>query len=97
MTENNHVVYMLQCGDDTLYTGYTNDLAHRMQMHNEGKGAKYTRGRGPFSVVYTETFQTKRPAMQREYQIKQLTREDKIQLIQAKAESSDKNEHTKEF
>jgi len=46
--ELNHVVYILQCKDDTLYTGYTNDLRKRIAMHEQGKGAKYTRGRGPF-------------------------------------------------
>ena len=47
-------VYMLRCKDDSLYTGWTNDLEHRLQMHATGKGAKYTRGRGPLTLVYTE-------------------------------------------
>jgi len=76
-----HVVYILKCNDDSLYTGYTNDLKRRLKMHTEGKGAKYTRGRGPFQVVYLEKLSTKNEAMRREYQIKQLARKEKIELI----------------
>lgn len=78
-----HLVYMLKCKDNTLYTGYTNDLAHRLMMHESGKGAKYTRGRGPFEVVHIEEFPTKEEALQREYQIKQLPRPQKEALIGA--------------
>lgn len=81
MEQNEHIVYILRCNDRTLYTGYTTDLENRMEAHNEGKGAKYTRGRGPFQVMYVEKFPTKEEAMQREYQIKQLTRKGKFQLI----------------
>ena len=77
-----HLVYILKCKDDSFYTGYTNDLPHRMKMHESGKGAKYTRGRGPFEVVYTEEFATKKEAMKREYQIKQLNRREKEKLIE---------------
>lgn len=80
---------MLKCKDNTLYTGYTNDLEHRLQMHTSGKGAKYTRGRGPFEVVYTEGFVSKEEALQREYQIKQLTRAKKNALIETRG-SADK-------
>ncbi|WP_010648970.1 GIY-YIG nuclease family protein [Oceanobacillus massiliensis] len=80
--ENEHVVYMLRCKDDSLYTGYTNNLEHRLKMHESGKGAKYTRGRGPFKVVFVERFSSKEAAMQKEYQIKQLSRKEKMQLIQ---------------
>ncbi|MFC4024139.1 GIY-YIG nuclease family protein [Oceanobacillus longus] len=76
-----HVVYILRCKDDSLYTGYTNNLEHRLKMHESGKGAKYTRGRGPFVVVFVEKFKTKEEAMQKEYQIKQLSRKDKKLLI----------------
>lgn len=81
--ENNkeHVVYILKCNDNSFYTGYTNDLANRVKMHTEGKGAKYTRGRGPFQVVYIEKFETKEQAMQREYRIKRLERKEKVELI----------------
>ncbi|MGY0694509.1 GIY-YIG nuclease family protein [Virgibacillus sp. FSP13] len=81
MGEFEHVVYMLKCKDDTLYTGYTNNLEKRLRMHESGKGAKYTRGRGPFQVELVETFETKEEAMKREYAIKKLPRHDKEQLI----------------
>ncbi|NBJ70866.1 MULTISPECIES: GIY-YIG nuclease family protein [Clostridia] len=79
--ENKHTVYILRCKDRTLYTGYTNNLERRLKMHQEGKGAKYTRGRGPFQVVYVEYFETKEQAMKKEYTIKQLTREEKWRFI----------------
>jgi len=81
MDANKHIVYILRCRDDTLYTGYTNDLQRRLQMHKKGKGAKYTRGRGPFQVVYTKAFSTKTLALQHEYKIKQLNRKQKLKLI----------------
>ncbi|KGP71527.1 GIY-YIG nuclease family protein [Pontibacillus yanchengensis] len=76
-----HVVYMLQCKDQSLYTGYTNNFERRLRMHEEGKGAKYTRGRGPFTLMYYEVFSTKEEAMQAEYRIKRLTRSGKEELI----------------
>ncbi|WP_174615325.1 GIY-YIG nuclease family protein [Virgibacillus ihumii] len=84
MEDNEHIVYILRCSDNTLYTGYTNDLEHRLVMHEEGKGAKYTRGRGPFQVLFVEKFPEKSEALQREYEIKQLTRKGKFQLIRDK-------------
>lgn len=81
MGENKHIVYILKCKDNTLYTGYTNNLKRRIKLHEEGKGAKYTRGRGPFEIVYTEHFSSKQEAMRKEYEIKQLTRKEKEQLI----------------
>jgi putative endonuclease len=78
---NNHVVYMLLCKDNSLYTGYTNDLATRIKKHEAGKGAKYTRGRGPFALLYKEQFKTKEAAMKREYEIKQFSRDAKLELI----------------
>lgn len=89
MGDCEHVVYILQCKDDTLYTGYTNNLEHRLNQHQIGKGAKYTRGRGPFVVVYVERFMNKQTAMQREYQIKQLSRQQKKELIADKAKEED--------
>jgi putative endonuclease len=74
---------MLKCKDQSLYTGYTNDLANRLRMHESGKGAKYTRGRGPFQVVHTEAYDTKEEALRREYQIKQLSRSEKEDLIKS--------------
>ena len=79
-----HYVYILRCNDDTLYTGYTNDVKKRLEKHENGKGAKYTRGRGPLELLYTEEFERKEIAMQREYQIKRLTRQQKLNLIQSK-------------
>ncbi|MHA6252923.1 GIY-YIG nuclease family protein [Oceanobacillus sp. CAU 1775] len=81
MEDRIHLVYILKCKDNTLYTGYTNDLPNRLKMHTEGKGAKYTRGRGPFEVVYTEAFLTKEEAMRREYEVKKLSRMEKNRLI----------------
>lgn len=92
-----HVVYILKCKDHTLYTGYTNDLKRRLEMHNNGKGAKYTRGRGPFQVMHVETYSTKTEAMKREYQIKQLTRPEKFQLIQNQSREVIHDEHTEKF
>ena len=74
--------YMVQCADGTLYTGWTNCLEKRLKAHNSGRnGAKYTKTKRPVSLVYYEGFFTKEEAMQREYQIKQLTRERKLELI----------------
>lgn len=84
MDHKEHTVYILRCKDQTLYTGYTNDLQKRLELHKSGKGAKYTRGRGPFQVMYIETFQTKEEALKKEYEIKQLPRKEKFQLIQDK-------------
>lgn len=74
-------VYILRCGDGSLYTGWTNDLEKRFKAHVEGKGAKYTRGRGPLELVYFEKFDNKIDAMKREYAIKRLKRVQKEKLI----------------
>ncbi|UOQ91340.1 GIY-YIG nuclease family protein [Halobacillus shinanisalinarum] len=73
----NHFVYMLRCKDDTLYTGYTNNLEARLQKHTSGKGAKYTRGRGPFTLVYCQVYESKTKAMHNEYKMKQLSKLEK--------------------
>ena len=74
--------YIVQCADGTLYTGWTNCLARRMKAHNEGKsGAKYTQAKRPVKLVYYEGFATREEAMSREYRIKQLTREKKLELM----------------
>ena len=74
--------YMVKCADGTLYTGWTNCLEKRLKAHNGGRnGAKYTKTKRPVSLVYYEGFFTKEEAMQREYQIKELTRERKLELI----------------
>ena len=74
-------VYMLRCGDQTLYTGITDDVPKRLAAHRAGKGAKYTRGRGPLEVVYLEELPDKSAALKREYAIKRLRREEKEQLL----------------
>ncbi len=74
--------YMVECSDGTLYTGYTNDLEKRIKSHNSGRGAKYTRSRLPVKLVYFEEHETKEEAMRREWQIKHLTRQQKICLLQ---------------
>lgn len=77
-----NVTYILRCSDNSLYTGWTNDITHRLKMHNEGKGAKYTRGRGPVELVYLEEFETKQEAMSKEAKIKRLSRKEKLQLVE---------------
>lgn len=76
-------VYILRCADSTLYTGITDNLEHRVAMHNEGRGAKYTRGRNPVTVVYTETLCGKSAALRREAAIKKLSRTEKLALIRS--------------
>ncbi|TDM12338.1 GIY-YIG nuclease family protein [Macrococcus bovicus] len=76
-----HYIYILECADGTYYTGYTTDLDRRLNAHNKGKGAKYTRVRRPVRRLYEEVFPSKQEAMQREYAIKQLTRSQKERLI----------------
>lgn len=73
-------VYMLRCGDGTLYTGITDDVDRRFAAHQAGKGAKYTRGRGPLELVYREELADKSAALKREYQIKRLPRMEKQAL-----------------
>ena len=73
--------YILECSDGSFYTGWTNNLEKRIICHNKGKGAKYTRGRLPLKLVYFEEFIEKRDAQKREYVIKHLTRNDKLNLI----------------
>lgn len=76
-----NITYILRCADGTLYTGWTNDLPRRLLAHNAGTGAKYTRPRRPVILVYQESFDSKQDAMRREWEIKQLTRSQKLQLI----------------
>ena len=73
--------YILRCSDNTLYTGWTNNLAKRIKIHNAGKGARYTRGRLPVELLYYEVFSTKQAAQKREAQIKKLSRQEKLLLI----------------
>ncbi len=73
-------VYLLECSDLTLYTGITNSLTKRVEKHNSGKGAKYTRGRTPVKLLKFWTCQSKGDALRLEYKIKQLSREEKLKL-----------------
>ncbi len=74
-------VYILRCNDDSLYTGWTNNLEKRLKTHLAGKGAKYTKARLPVELVYYEEFEDKIEAMKREYKIKQLSRKEKLKLV----------------
>ena len=74
--------YILRCADGTLYCGWTNNLEQRLEAHNSGCGGKYTRSRLPVELVYFEEFETKEEAMSREWHIKQLTRAQKLKLIE---------------
>ena len=78
---NKNFTYIVECSDHTLYTGWTNDLEKRIEAHNTGKGAKYTKTRRPVRLVYFETFATKEEAMSREYHIKRMSRQEKIKFI----------------
>ena len=74
--------YMVRCRDDSLYTGWTNHLEKRVEDHNRGRGAKYTKSRRPVELVYYEQFETKEEAMRREWEIKQLTHQQKEKLLE---------------
>ena len=76
--------YIIKCKDGSLYTGWTNNLEKRLEAHNSGTGAKYTRTRHPVELMYYETFDTKEEAMSREYRIKKLSRAEKLNLTNKK-------------
>lgn len=78
-----YYVYILRCGDGSLYTGITTDVARRAAVHNAGKGAKYTRSRLPVTVVYQEPQPDKSAALRREIEIKAMTRAEKLKLIES--------------
>lgn len=77
-------VYILRCGDGSLYTGWTNDLDARLRAHSAGRGGSYTRAHLPVELVYSETLPTKQAAMSREWHLKRLTRAQKLELISGK-------------
>ena len=77
-----HWVYVIECADGTYYTGYTTDLQRRVSEHDDGEGAKYTRGRTPVELVHSERFESRSAAMAREYEIKQLRRAEKARLVE---------------
>lgn len=76
-----HVVYVLECADGTLYTGYTTDLERRVTEHEAGVGAKYTRGRAPVEVVHVERYDSRSAGLSREHEIKALSRAEKEALV----------------
>lgn len=82
MTEQTWKLYILRCKDGSLYCGITTDVLARLEVHRSGKGAKYTRGRGPLELVYTEECGNHSTALKREFAVKQLTRQQKEQLIE---------------
>ena len=91
--ERKNYTYLLQCADGSLYCGWTNDLEKRVRIHNEGKGAKYTRTRRPVRLVYAEAFATREEAMSREWHLKKMSRTQKLRLIR---ESLGENRSVKE-
>ncbi len=80
-TERQFITYILRCADDTLYTGWTTDIVQRLKAHNSGSGAKYTRSRVPVALLTSWIFDSKSEAMQMEYAIKQMPRQQKLDLI----------------
>ena len=76
-----HFVYVLECGDGSLYTGYTTDVQRRVEEHRDGIGAKYTRGRTPIELVHVEAFPDRSAAQAREAEIKSLSRREKKVLV----------------
>ena len=84
MMEQTWYLYILRCGDDTLYTGITTDVEKRLEAHRSGKGAKYTRGRAPLELAYREVCGSHSQALKREYQVKALSRQEKQRLIRTK-------------
>ncbi len=79
-----YYLYILRCGDNTLYTGIAADVDKRLAVHQSGKGAKYTRGRGPLTVVYREKCDDKSAALRREREVKALSRKEKLALIEGR-------------
>lgn len=86
-----YYTYIVQCSDGTYYTGYTTDINNRIRVHNQKKGAKYTRSRTPVVLMYHEEHKTKSDAMRREAAIKKLTREQKENLIQSRKKDHNRN------
>ena len=91
--ESQWYLYMLRCGDGSLYTGITTDVEKRLEAHRAGKGAKYTRGRGPLELVYRELCASHGDALRREVQIKRLSRQEKQALVAFSEEIDGKSEN----
>ncbi|HXB11213.1 MAG TPA: GIY-YIG nuclease family protein [Bacteroidia bacterium] len=75
--------YIVECSDKTLYTGTTNDIAERIAKHNEGTGAKYTKGRGPVKILYCHSFESRSEACKHEYELKQFSKTAKFDIIKS--------------
>ncbi len=91
MKTGKNYVYIVKCSDGSYYTGWTTDLDKRIKAHNAGvRGAKYTRGRRPVTLVYYEEYETSKEAQSREWHIKQLNRKEKEQLIMSKISDSER-------
>lgn len=97
MNGEGYTVYILECHDATLYTGITNHLQKRLQQHHQGKAAKYTRGRGPFKLVWTEEHPDRASASRREREIKAWSRKQKQQLIEASQRERGNHGETEEL
>ncbi len=80
--EEAHYVYIVRCANDTFYTGYAKDVTQRIRTHNAGRGGRYTRSHLPVTLLAMWSFTSKREALQAEYKIKQLSRKQKLQLIE---------------
>lgn len=89
--EETWTVYILRCGDDSLYTGIAKDALRRLEMHRAGKGAKYTKGRSPLTLVYTEILPDHSAALRREIEIKRLPRAEKLALCQSWAQEQERS------
>ena len=87
LMEQTWYLYILRCKDGTLYTGITTDVEKRLEAHRSGKGAKYTRGRTPLELVYRETCGSHSEALKRELEVKKLSREEKLSLLQGSWEA----------
>ncbi len=90
--EMNHHFYVVKCKDGSFYAGYTNNLEKRMNLHNAGKGAKYTKARRPVTLIYNESFQTKQEAMRAEYAFKQFPRKKKVEYLRKRGAKSEVTE-----
>lgn len=80
-TDKDYAIYILECADGSYYTGYTTDLERRLNVHEQGKGAKYTRARRPLTLIYEEWYDNKSEALKRECAIKKLNKKQKIELV----------------
>jgi putative endonuclease len=87
-----YYLYIVECSDGSLYTGWTTNLTKRLEVHNSGKGSKYTRSRRPVNLVFSAEYPTKSDVSKMEYRVKQLTRKQKIELIYAKNKEKKLNE-----